>query len=269
MLTQFLALGWSWEPSVLLGLAALSIGYGLAVGPLRGRFGQHLPTPPARIIAFCAATLFVLLVLVSPLDRLADRFLFSAHMLQHVVLTYIAPPLWLAGLPEWLAGWLVPGKAVRRILAMLTHPVPAFLIFNGAMWLGHIPGPYDAALAHPLVHVVEHLIFMGAALIGWWPVLGKTSISGQALSRPGRVLYLFASALPCTALSALITLSPILLYPFYGIMPLFWGVTPMLDQQLGGLIMWLPTDIIFAAMAAYTLYEWLGEPSGHHGLQEG
>jgi cytochrome c oxidase assembly factor CtaG len=151
---------------------------------------------------------------------------------------------------------------------MVTRPVPAFLIFNGAMWLWHIPGPYDAALAYPLLHVAEHLVFMGAALIGWWPIVSKRSVGAPELSRPGRVLYLFASALPCTALSALITLSPVPLYPYYGIMPLFWGLPPMLDQQIGGVIMWLPTDVIFAAIAAHTLYRWLGEPPERPGLQE-
>jgi putative membrane protein len=260
VLNALRAMGWQWEPTALAGLLALSGAYALAVGPLRRRRGWGPMPSLTRQIAFHVGTLGVLLALNSPLDPVADRYLFSAHMVQHIILTYIAPPLWLLGLPVWLVNRLAAGRSAQRILAALTQPVTAFLIFNGVMWAWHIPSAYDAALENQGLHIVEHLMFMAAAVIGWWPIVGKLPPTQQALSLPGRVAYLFGSVLSCTALAALITFSPGRLYPFYGDAPLLWGLTPMLDQQIGGLAMWLPTDIIFVTCLAFVFNRWLSAP---------
>jgi cytochrome c oxidase assembly factor CtaG len=238
-----MSLHWNFEPSVLLGVAALSAAYGLANGPLYGRIRQTPPLQPRlarmRMLAFYLGMLCVLAALVSPLDELADQALFSAHMAQHLLLTFIAPPLWLLGIPPWLVTRLIPS----RLLARLTHPLVAFTVFNGVMWFWHLPAVYDAALQAPALHIVEHLMFMGSAVLGWWPVLGPGSAGRMALSL--RLAYLIPSLFSCTALAALITLSAARLYPFYGDSATRWGLTPLTDQQAGGLLMWWVGDMIY------------------------
>jgi len=255
------SIGWVWEPSVLAGLAVLAIGYSLAVGPLRHRWHQAEPVPVLKQAAFYVGTLSVFVALVSPLDSLADEVLFSAHMVQHLLLMFAAPPLWLLGTPGWLVEKLIPPGQTRQALVWIMHPVSAFIVFSGAMWAWHIPAAYDAALEHEWLHIVEHLVFMAVAVVGWWPVLGWYP-EGESLSRPVKVLYIFAISLPCTALAALITLSPAVLYPFYGSEPLMYGLTPLADQQLGGLLMWLPADMILMGAAVLTLIRWFDESSG-------
>jgi len=254
-------IGWVWEPSVLAGLAVLVIGYALAVGPLRRHIARAESVPLQQQAAFYAGTLCVFVALISPLDSVADESLFSAHMVQHLLLMFVAPPLWLLGTPDWLVEKLIPAGQTRQTLPLITHPVSACIVFTGVMWAWHVPAAYDTALAHEWLHIIEHLIFMAIAVIGWWPVLGWYP-EEKHLSRPVKVLYLFAISLPCTALAALITLSPTVLYPFYGNEPLAFGLTPLADQQLGGLLMWLPADMILMGAAVLTLIRWFNESPG-------
>jgi cytochrome c oxidase assembly factor CtaG len=254
------ALNWDWEPSILLGLALLISGYALAVGPLRRKFRWSEPVALWRQLAFYAGCLAVFVALVSPLDNLSDEYLFSAHMGQHMLLQFVAPPLWLLGTPAWLVERLIPAGRGRRAVGAITHPVTAFAIFYLTMWAWHWPPAYDLALEHERVHIVEHLLFMATAVIGWWPVLGRVQFVSMPLGDLGRVLYLIASMFPCTALAALITLSPSVLYTFYGTAPQQWGLAPLVDQQIGGLIMWLPGDMIFLLALIIVFSRWLNQP---------
>lgn len=237
---------WHFEPSVVLGLAIWSISYALAIGPLRVR--QRWGPAPARWrqLAFHLGTLSVLLALGSPLDDLADEALFSAHMAQHMLLTFVGPPLWLLGTPGWLARRLAPAPWLNAA----THPVIAFTVFTSIMWVWHVPAMYAAALEDQTLHIVEHLTFMGSALLGWWPILGPDD-AGRL--RPAyRLAYLIPSMFACTALAGLITLSSRDLYPFYADTTRFWGLSPLDDQQLGGLGMWLPGDMVYVALTLWT-----------------
>ncbi len=132
----------------------------------------------------------------------------------------------------------------------MLNPFTAFLLFNGAMWSWHLPGLYDAALAHEGLHILEHLTFMAAGVIGWMPVLKPRLADGMTPLL--RLIYLFPGMLSCTALAALITLSSIQLYHFYGNASLGWGLTPLSDQQLGGLAMWLPGDMLYMVLIVWT-----------------
>jgi putative membrane protein len=239
------SVGWEWEPSILLGLALLTFGYALAVGPLRRRYGWGAPVEVWRQVAFYIGNLVVFIALVSPLDGLGDEYLLSAHMSQHMLLMFVGPPLWLMGTPDWLVERLIPSDLAQRVLSKLIRPAAAFVIFNLTMWLWHWPRIYDLALEHEGLHIVEHLTFMAAAVIGWWPVLGSWHKPGAPVNDMVRVLYLLPMICACNALSALITLSPGLLYPFYNAASLEWGFTPQVDQQVGGLIMWLGGDMIY------------------------
>jgi putative membrane protein len=245
------SLGWAWDPSILIGLAVLTVGYALFVGPLGRRYNWGAPISVGRQAAFYLGNLIVFVALVSPLDALADEYLFSAHMVQHMLLMFAAPPLWLIGTPGWLVAHLVPGESAQRALHAMTRPAAAFVIFNLTMWLWHWPQLYDLALEHEGLHIIEHLLFMATAVIGWWPVLGPEDHGVSC------ALYLIPSMFACTALAALITLSPRVLYTFYGTAPQEWGLTPLSDQQIGGLIMWLPGDMIYMVFFIGAIYRLL------------
>ena len=257
MLGFFVNEGWNWEPSVLLGLVSIVAVYALVTWPLRRRANLGPAVPTARQAAFYLGSLVVLLALLSPLDGISDEYLFSAHMLQHVLITFIAPPLWLVGIPDWMIERLQSSDIFGKVLYPITRPLPAFLIFNLSMWLWHIPGPYNTALEHEWLHILEHVIFMAAGLVGWWPVFGSRSQSEQGLSSLGKGVYLFLMMFPCTALAALITLSSRQLYTFYGNSPLQLGLSPLFDQQIGGLLMWLPPDLLFMLTSLIFLNQWL------------
>jgi cytochrome c oxidase assembly factor CtaG len=253
-------LNWDWAPSILIGLACLVGGYALAVGPLRRRHRWGAPVPASRQAAYYLGMFIVLIALVSPLDELADNYLFSAHMVQHMLLIFVAPPLWLIGTPSWLAEKLVPGSA-RGLMAGVTHPAAAFAIFNITMWVWHLPRLYDLALEYDGLHIIEHLVFMASAIIGWWPVLGAFQPNRNVLTPPVRVFYLILSMFSCTALAALIALAPTRLYTFYANAPQQWELSPITDQQLGGALMWIPGDMIFVLAITIVFYRWLNEPS--------
>jgi putative membrane protein len=249
-------LTWVLEPSVVIGLALLAAGYALVTGPLRRWMDWGAPVPLWQRVTFYAGTLAIFITLVSPLDSLADEYLFSAHMVQHMLLTFIGPPLWLLGIPEGSLRWLLHaiGK-VGRGWQRITRPIPAFIAFNGVMWAWHYPPAYNLALEHEPLHILEHLIFIAAAVVGWWPV--ASPIDRRELPALERVFYLIALMLPCTALAALITLSPNQLYSFYANASTHWGLSPLEDQQLGGLAMWMSGDLIFASAIIVIFYRWL------------
>jgi cytochrome c oxidase assembly factor CtaG len=246
---------WEWDPSILIGLALLTIGYALAVGPLRRRYGWGAAVERWRQAAFYLGNLIVFVALLSPLDELGDDYLLTAHMGQHMLLMFAAPPLWLLGTPAWLVQKLVPTPRTRYILSLLITPMAAFAVFNVTMWVWHWPRLYDLALEHEGLHIVEHLTFMAAAVIGWWPVLGAWHLPGKGVSDPVRAVYLLPMICACNALSALITLSPGLLFPFYEGRAAQWGLTPQLDQQIGGLIMWMGGDMIYMTALIFVMYQ--------------
>src|SRR6185503_10529686 len=124
------AYAWQWEPSVLVGLALLAAGYLACIGPLRSRFGGSAPVPRVRVQMFLASVLLLFIALVSPLDTLSDRYLLSAHMVQHLLMTLVVPPLLLLGTPGWLLRPLLRPPFATPVGRALTNPVVAFLLFN-------------------------------------------------------------------------------------------------------------------------------------------
>jgi putative membrane protein len=207
------------------------------------------------VAGYCA----LVVALVSPIHALGEA-LFSVHMIQHLLLTLVAAPLLLLsnsmavllwGLPRaerTTLGRLVgrPG-AVRSALGWLTLPLIAWWLFVGTQWLWHQPTAYQWALKNTWAHYAEHLMFFITAILFWWPVIGAAPLR-SALSFPARLLYVFLAWIPNSVLGAGITLSPGLLFPFYIAPAQPLGIDPHADQQLAGLIMWVPGDALFAGV---------------------
>jgi putative membrane protein len=262
---------WTWEPSILIGIVLWTLGYVLLVGPIRKRNRWGPPLRWERQLSFHLGTLVLFIALVSPLDHLSDVYLLSAHMVQHLLLILIIPPLWLMGIPNgWLDAYIPPGL-FQKLIHWITRPVAAFLIFNGVFYAWHIPTLYDAALFNENVHILEHLMFLVVALIGWWPVLGFLPKAAPRAGYPMQMLYLFLMMVFSTGLGALITLAKDPIYPFYlnaprvlGSTPLpsfangqrLWGLSIMDDQLAAGLIMWIPGNMIFFTAFMIVLSTW-------------
>ncbi len=246
---------WNLEPALLIMLPAQVLGYLLCIGPLRRFFPGATPVTPLRQQSFLFGMAILFIALVSPIDTYAG-YLFSAHMVQHLLLALVVPPFLLAGIPGWLLAplWRVP--LALSLARWLTRPLVAFLLFNVVFIGWHVPALYDLALREQRVHIYEHLTILFSALLTWWPIFGNAS----ELPRAHPLLqtaYLFLQSLPSTILGALISFATDPLYPHYTTVPRLWGIGLMEDQQAAGLIMWIPGSLVFFAVMAVVFVSWL------------
>lgn len=206
---------------------------------------------------FALGFVVLAVALVSPLHALGETYLFSAHMTQHVLITLVAPPLLLLGTPGWLLSPLLRIPLVRALARSVTAPVFAFLVFNGAFALWHVPSFYDAALQQAWLHRLEHGVFLSTAVLMWWPILSPMSELPRLLV-PFRVFYLFMLSIPQKIIGAIITFAGDVLYPTYEIAPRDFGLTALADQQFGGIIMLVPGGLILFGAFTTLFFLWMG-----------
>ena len=225
---------WSWDPTVLAGTLALAAAYGWLI---RGRGRVATWSPLARLY-FAGGLLALFLALESPIDVGGDHYLFSLHMLQHILLAMIVPPLLLLGLPEQ---W----RAFHRLHV---SPLVAIIIFNLVLAVWHLPFLYEATLRNQPVHVLEHLTFLAAGVLFWWPILVPED-EPNGMSVIGKIAYLGFAGVPPTILGLAFILSPVVIYPFYAAAPRVTPLSPLDDQLAAGLVMFgLGNLIYFAAI---------------------
>jgi putative membrane protein len=249
---------WSLHPSVLVGTGLLGALYVYGIGPWRRARGLP-PAPAWRVACFFGSLLLLLGALNGPVHDLSDYYLFSVHMAQHLVLTLMFPPLLLLGLPGWLVEPLVRPAAIRRVARVLTHPVVAAMIFTATIAVWHLAPYYDLMMRDHNVHIATHLMFMATATLMWWPVMSPVP---EVLPRLGyglAMLYLFLVGIPMQIVAALITLSGSVLYPWYAVAPRMWGLSPVDDQQLGGLLMWVPGNLYMFLVIGMLFLLWARE----------
>src|SRR5437899_8516385 len=196
---------WHPDPTVVIGLAALA---GLYLTALQRDRRDGRSVPPAKVVSFFGGLVLLLGALTGPLHDLSDYYLFSAHMVQHLLLTLVVPPLLLAGTPGWIADALLGRLRRRRALGALAHtatrPVAALGLYTIALIGCHLPGPYEVALEHHAWHVVEHLVLIATAILAWWPVLSPSALLPR-LHYGTQILYLFACRIPMTCVAPMIT----------------------------------------------------------------
>ncbi len=246
---------WNLEPSIIIGTVLITGLYLYAIGPLRKRHFPNEPIMTGQTIAFLSGMLIMFLALVSPLDELGDSYLFSAHMIQHLCLTIIGPPLLLLGMPEWMVKKALSNRAIFQVAKVLTYPVVAFVLFNVDFWLWHAPPLYNATLENQSIHILEHLTFIVFGLCYWWPIFSPSK-DLPPLPIGGQILYLFLSGMPSVLLGAGLTFSPPLYAPYIAA-PRIWGISAATDQQLGGLIMWVPVSIFYIVIMSVLFIRWM------------
>jgi putative membrane protein len=249
---------WSLHPSVFIGTGLLGALYFWGIGPLRRRLGLGPPAARWQVASFSAGLLVLLFALNGPMHDLSDYYLFSAHMVQHLLLTLLLPPLLIAGTPGWLLTPVLRVPAVRAVARVLTNPVVAALLYSVTIAVWHLAPFYDLMMRSHDVHIATHLMFIVAATILWWPVMSPV----PELPRLGYgmgMLYLFLVGIPMQIVAAMITLSNVVLYPWYAIAPRTWGLTPLADQQLGGLLMWVPGNLWMFLAIGVLFFKWARE----------
>ncbi len=262
---HFWLTAWNWDPTIVIGTALIVGLYLYAIGPLRKRHGFE-PASKGQISAFLLGMGLMFLALVSPLDELGDSYLFSAHMVQHLFLTMVGPPLLLIGTPEWFIRPIVRNKALFAVARFLTYPAIAFVVFNADFFIWHAPALYNATLENQNIHILEHMTFIIFGLLNWWPIFSPSKDLPR-LSIGGQTLYMFVSGMPIVLLGAGLTFASPLYAPYIAA-PRVWGISAATDQQLGGLIMWIPGNIIIIVIMSALFLRWMQKKDKEQAAQE-
>jgi putative membrane protein len=254
-LPEFSWSNWSGDGTLRGGLLLLAGLYLLGVGPLRRRFRLGPPVGWGRITVYLAGVFCLLVALEGPIHELSDYYLFSAHMVQHMLLSYAAPPLMLLGTPGWLLRPLLRLPGVMPVARALTHPIPALVLFNVVFSLYHVPLYYNAVVMDHRLHIAAHLLFIGLAVLTWWPLLSPLPELPR-LSYPLQMIYVFGQTFSGFVVGSFIANARTVLYPFYSEAPRVWGLSPIDDQKIGGLIMWVIGGVYLLFIFSAVFFAW-------------
>ncbi len=246
------------RPAVLLGTGLLGALYFLAIGPLRRRRGLGPPVPGRRAASFYAGLLVVLLALGGPLRDLGDHDLFSAHVVQLLLLALVAPPLLLAGLPGWLLEPPLRSPLLRGAARLLTRPPVALTLFGAILVGWHLPDCFDLVMRSPGSRAATRLALLAAATLMWWPVLSPAPELPR-LSPGLAMVYLLVLDVLIQIVAAAITTADGVLYPRYAEAPRTWGLSPQDDQLLGGLLLWVPGNLYVVLAVGVVFFRWANE----------
>jgi cytochrome c oxidase assembly factor CtaG len=260
-----LARAWEWEPLLVFALLVTAWLYRRGVRRLWAEAGRGRGLRRWEVAAFWAGWWTLVVALVSPLHPWG-RVLFAAHMTQHELLMVAAAPLLVLGRPLVAFLFTVPkGDArqisrvarvpwVKRVWDVLTKPLVAWALHAVALWVWHVPQFFEATLTNAFVHDLQHVSFFGTALLFWWALIhGGAGVRGFGMA----ALYLFTTMVHTGLLGALLTFADGMIYPAYASGGPAWGLTPREDQQLGGLIMWVPAGLVYVGAALALIAGWM------------
>lgn len=258
---------WTFEPITIALLVASAAIYALGVRRLWARAGPGGGIRRWEAACFAGGLLCLAVALLSPLSWLS-AILFSAHMTQHELLMLVAAPLLVFGRPLLAAFWVfgsgrreaigrwVRGPGVLAGWHALTGPTAVFALHAAALWIWHVPVLFEAALASEAVHGIQHLSFVATAALFWWGMVnGRYGRIGYGVG----VFYIFLTAVHSGVLGALMALAPAVWYSRYAAHASAWQVDPLADQQIAGLLMWVPSGVVFIVFGLALLAAWLGE----------
>jgi len=250
---------WTVHPSTVAGIVALAALY-LWAARAAGRRVPGTGPGTAQRTRFALGLVVMFVSLNGPLHDLSDTYLFSGHMVQHLLLTLLMPPLLLSGVTGEMLRPLLRAPVVAAIARRLTTAGASFLIFNVAIAAWHLPPIYNSAMSSHGVHIGQHLMFMAVAVLMWWPFLSPLPELPR-LAYPGQMLYCFLMSIPMSIVAIYIAMADRLLYPSYASAPRIWGISPLEDQQIGGLIMWIPGGLFFYVVMTVVFFKWAGRES--------
>lgn len=245
------------ETLVVAEVLSVGVAYLAALRLIGPRFVEPGERPASRkqIAFFCAGLLTMLVAEGWPLAQIADKYLFSAHMVQHILFCAVMPPLFLLGTPSWLARALLGRRRVFAVWKRITRPIPATMIFNGVLLTSHWPAFVNLTLHNQSVHIADHLLLFGAGVVMWWPVLSPLPELPR-LSYPSQMLYLFVQSILPTIPASFLTFASAPLYHFYASVPRAFGISALNDTQLSGVIMKIGMGGELWAVVAVIFFRW-------------
>lgn len=269
--TSALLRSWEWRVEVFVPLLSFAVVYTTGWRRLRTK-GSKLATG-WRLVAYWSGILLVAIALLSPIETLSGQ-LFFMHMIQHLLLVMLGPPLLMLGEPMPVLLWGLPAgvrRRVGRVLSRVLHrksesrralraatvPGVVWLLFVVALVGWHDPIAYNAALRSDLVHDVEHLSFFITAMLYWWHVVGAAPRIHKSLSRTAQVIYVIAAIPPNMITGVVIAFAGQVIYSYYLAVPRLWGISALDDQILGGVIMWVPGSMMYMIAILILTARWL------------
>jgi putative membrane protein len=246
---------WHLHASVWLVLGAIVVAYIVAVR-------RHVPASPRetaerrrRAVLFGSGMAVLWAGADYPVHDLAEGYLYSMHMFQHMLFTLVAAPLLVAGVPAWMWRTLLAPRAVGAAFGFLTRPVVALVAFNGLLLFTHWPAIVDRSVASEAVHFGLHVLLFGSAVIAWWPILSPLP-ERPALTPPAQMMFLFVQSLAPTIPASFLTFGDTLLYDAYGTAPRIWGISALDDQLVAGLLMKIGGGLILWGFIATIFFNW-------------
>jgi putative membrane protein len=248
---------WQAHPDVWLLIALFAVGYAAAIN----RLGPRL-VPPGRPVvtrfqvgSFSAGVLALWIASDWPIHDIAERYLFSVHMVQHVTYSIVAAPLLLIGTPTWLARWLLSPRWLLAIVRWASRLVPATILFNLVVIVTHTPVVVNAALEHALIHFAIHTLIFLSSLIVWMPLLSPLP-EVPRLPPLGRMLFLFLQSIVPTVPASFLTFGAHPLYRFYEKVPRLWNISAISDMQVAGVIMKIGVGFTLWVIIAILFFRW-------------
>jgi len=249
-------LWWDFHIDALIPELVLLFSYLTLIGPLREKYWQECSVSRGEVVCFLLAWLLLFLTEHSPLHVLSEDYSFTAHMVQHLLFMLVIPPLFIAGIPGWVFEKLVLRYTVGFVaLRTATNPVVAFVAFNMTLVLWHIPEMYDLAVRVHNVHLLEHVTLLVTGILGWWPFQSRVNALPR-LPYGLQMLYLFVMSIPMGFVGAIITFAGTPIYLSYSGAEAIFGISHLLDQQIGGLLMKSSAGAAFVALLGVVFFAW-------------
>ncbi len=247
---------WHAHPDVWLVLGSVVAAYLVAVRRHDRAAGpSERSTPRRRIRLFLLGMGVLWLGADWPVHDLAERYLFSVHMVQHTLFTLVAAPILIAGMPVWLLRHLLSPRPLRVVWGFLTRPVVALVFFNGVLFFTHWPAVVEAGVTNELRHLALHVLIVGSAVVMWWPIVSPLP-EMPALPAPGQMLYLFLQSLAPTIPASFLTFGTHPMYLVYVGFPRIWGMDALTDQLIAGLIMKIAGGLILWSVITVVFFRW-------------
>jgi putative membrane protein len=257
---------WQLDPVLIGGIIALATAYALATGPFRGRLAPGAAYPKVAAAWFYGALVLFFVVEGSPLHDLAERYLLTAHMVQHLLLSYVVARMLIVGVPAWLWRLMLTHPKVLPVARVVLRPAVTFTVFGVFFAVWHVPVIYQAALLDATLHHIEHVAFLFTAMLLWWPVLSPLDELPRA-PYLARLAYLFTIPIAQLPVFAGITFHPDVVYPIYAMAPRAFGITAMADQALAGATMKVFGLLFFGLPFARIFFEWYRRENGRNVTQ--
>lgn len=256
---------WTWPPFVVIPLLLAGLIYALGTIKMR-RIPRNRKALQRSALCFALGWISLVIALDSPLHEIGEQ-LFWVHMTQHEILMLVSAPLLVLGRPLVPFLWALPSswrerlanfsraQTFRTLWSAVSLPVSGWLLSALALWIWHVPWLFDRTLHSDWVHAAQHTTFLVTALLFWWPLANRSSILGLG----GGLVYVFTTILHTSVLGALLTFAPRAWYSSYLTTAPAWRLTALEDQQLGGLIMWIPAGTLLLIVALVLLVKWIQE----------